>query len=113
MTIEAASKWFYLIHDSENKSLFDELQEIEGTDARIAFAKSKGYEFTLEEFTQASKEAWDTAVGELSDEQLEGVAGGFSIPGVFPPSSNPPFAAMPAYAVPASYGAWQALKRAQ
>ena len=74
MSLEAASKWFYLIHDSANKALFDELQEIDGVDARIAFAKTKGYEFTIEEFTQAASEAWNNAVVELSDEQLEGVS---------------------------------------
>ena len=109
MSLEAASKWFYLIHDSESKALFDEFQEIEGAGARIAFAKSKGYEFTLKEFTQASKEAWDSAVGELSDEQLEGVSGG-GLADIFG-SFSPGMAAC--YAVPASYGAWQNLQGGQ
>ena len=101
MSTEAASKWFYLIHDPANKALFDELQAIEGVDARIAFAKAKGYEFTLEEFQQAGSEAWDSAVGELSDEQLEGIAGGAE--------TNPWLSggATAAYATPATWNLWQ------
>lgn len=104
MSLEAAGKWFYLIHDPGNKALFDELQTIEGVDARLAFAKSKGYEFTLEEFQQAAGEAWDSAVGELSDEQLEAVAGG---------AETNPFwggGATAAYASPATWNNWQNLK---
>ena len=108
MSLESAGKWFYLIHDPANKALFDELQGIEGVDARIAFAKSKGYEFTIEEFQQAASEAWDNAGGELSDEQLEGVAGG---------AETNPFGgggnwggATAAYASPATWHSWQNLK---
>ena len=106
MSLEAASKWFYFIHDSANKALFDELQEIDGVDARIAFAKTKGYEFTIEEFTQAASEAWDSATVELSDEQLEGVSGGgFSqlFDGGLPSSAA-------CYASTATYNVWQAIK---
>ena len=106
MSLEAASKWFYLIHDSANKALFDELQAIEGVDARIAFAKSKGYEFTIEEFQQAAAEAWDSAVGELSDEQLEGVAGGAAVN----PFLNGGIPIAAAYASASTFANWNLLK---
>ena len=109
MSLEAASKWFYLIHDSANKALFDKLQEIDGVDARIAFAKSKGYEFTIEEFTQAASEAWDNAVVELSDEQLEGVSGGNIFSGLEGNNFDPSIFAC--YATVASYNAWQNIPR--
>ena len=105
VSLEAAGKWFYLIHDPANKALFDELQAIEGVDARIAFAKAKGYEFTIEEFQQAAGEAWDSAVGELSDEQLEGIAGGAE--------TNPFFGgggAVACYATPGTWNTWQKFK---
>ena len=106
MSLEAAKKWFYLIHDPDNKALFDELQAIEGADARIAFAKTKGYEFTLEEFQQEASNAWDNAVGELSDEQLENVAGGAAT-NPFGPGGG----AVACYASPGTYANWQNLFR--
>ena len=104
MSLQSASKWFYLLHNSANKALFDELQAIAGVDARIAFAKAKCYEFTIEEFQQAAGEAWDSALGELSDEQLDGIAGGAEN-NPFKPGSGIIVGA--AYATPGTYNLWQ------
>jgi predicted ribosomally synthesized peptide with nif11-like leader len=83
---------YRLLTDAEgDEALRRELEEaLEGegdrADALLAFASRRGYEFTAEQFTQVFAAA-TRQEGELSDEELEGVAGGVGLsvsPGALP-----------------------------
>ena len=58
-------------------SLQEKLKAATDADSIVSIAKEAGFEITADEV----KAATDAAQGDLSEEQLEGVAGGGGIPG--------------------------------
>lgn len=65
----------------EDVEVNEELLEATAAGNIVEFAKEKGYEFTKEEHDEFIAEVAAT-VSELSDDQLDKVAGGFHIPGM-------------------------------
>jgi hypothetical protein len=63
------------------------IMDVEG---QIAYARSLGLEFSKEDFVDLSKEAGMGKHDEISDEDLKGVAGGFSI-SIVPTVDHSPF----------------------
>ena len=82
MSVELAKEFFLLVYDSEDKTLLDELKQQDNTDQLLELAVSKGYQFTLEEYGIAVKQAFQEKFGEqpeeedLTEDELETVAGG-------------------------------------
>ncbi len=60
-------------------ALYEQLQTAEGPEAILAIASNKGYEFTEEELLSVMQEKQLSFGEELSEEQLESVAGGLTI----------------------------------
>ena len=71
-----AKRWFYFIHEPQNKQIFDELQEIPPGEERVKFANDRGYKFSLDEFQEEASKIISELTAELSDEQLEAITGG-------------------------------------
>ena len=75
MSIESART---MIETAENDTaLQKQLQTAEGPEAVLAIASEKGYEFTEEELLSVMQEKQLSFGTELSEEQLESVAGGW------------------------------------
>ena len=89
MTVESAKEFFLLVYDSEDKTLLEELKQQDNTDQLLELAVSKGYQFTLEEYGIAVKQAFQEKFGEqpqeedLTEDELETVAGGVFIGPVY------------------------------
>ncbi len=80
MSIEAVNQ--FLTKVSQDKKLLDQFTQAIGAKdnwtAGVKLAAQHGYEFTTEELaTQTEKVATGTLLAELSEEQLEAIAGGF------------------------------------
>ena len=103
MSVELAKEFFLLVYDSEDKTLLDELKQQDNTDQLLELAVSKGYQFTLEEYGIAVKQAFQEKFGEqpeeedLTEDELESVAGGAAFIAIAPTATAPP--AQPAYGV--------------
>lgn len=69
-----------------NDELFEKLTKVTNNEELEAFLKENGVEGTVEEFKKLVAEK---ARGELSDEELEGVAGGYFL-GINPIKKGPP-----------------------
>ena len=82
MSVESAKEFFFLVYDSEDKALLEELKQHDNTDQLLELAASKGYQFTLEEYGIAAQQAFQEKFGEqpqeedLTEDELETVAGG-------------------------------------
>ena len=100
MSVELAKEFFLLVYDSEDKTLLDELKQQDNTDQLLELAVSKGYQFTLEEYGIAVKQAFQEKFGEqpeeedLTEDELESVAGGAAFIAIAPTAT-----AQPAYGV--------------
>ena len=67
-----------MLETAENDAaLRQQLQTAEGPEAVLAIASQKGYEFTEEELLSVMQEKQLSFGSELSEEQLESVAGGW------------------------------------
>ena len=95
MTVESAKEFFLLVYDSEDKTLLDELKQHDNTDQLLELAASKGYQFTLEEYGIAAQQAFQEKFGEqpeeedLTEDELETVAGGAMFIGDLTPIATP------------------------
>ncbi len=67
MSIESAKAFLERVKDDED--FRKELEEQASAEERIKFAKAQGFDFTKEEI--------DSLKDELSDDQMDAVAGGF------------------------------------
>ena len=75
MSIESV---YTMIETAENDAgLQKQLQTAEGPEAVLTIASQKGYEFTEEELLSVMQEKQLSFGSELSEEQLESVAGGW------------------------------------
>ena len=75
MSIESV---YTMIETAENDAgLQKQLQTAEGPEAVLTIASQKGYEFTEEELLSVMQEKQLSFGSELSEEQLESVAGGY------------------------------------
>jgi len=65
----------------EDKEINKELLEVTVAGNIVEFAKKKGFEFTKAEHDEFIAQITVEGTGELADDQLDKVAGGFHIPG--------------------------------
>ncbi len=86
MSVESAREFLTTIRNSDEmrQRILNGL-DIKNSDAQLArfveVGAASGYSFTPDEYQQAMKgDDWSDRSGELSDDQLEGVAGGDSWP---------------------------------
>ena len=70
----------FIAETAQNSSLQERLQQVKTPEDILQIAREQGYEFTAEEMNLATQAVEEVASGELSDEELESVAGGFGIP---------------------------------
>ena len=72
MSIESVQKFYELIQN--DTTLQERVKDAINSASVVQIASEKGYEFTEQELERAMQEA--VIEGEISDEQLEAVAGG-------------------------------------